>query len=86
MGMHCAICQKTPKVGGQLTYRGKAKYLGGIGRKITGTNARTFFPNLQRVRCVLAGIAKRRSVCTQCIRSGLVIKPQVAKPFTAAPL
>ena len=85
MGMQCAICAKKPVVGGQLTYRGVAKYLRGIGRKITGTNHRTFRPNLQNVRCVLDGVAKRRRVCTGCIRSGAVVKPVVAKPFAAKP-
>jgi peroxiredoxin len=32
--------------------RGKAKYLGGVGRKITGTTKRVFYPNLQRIRVV----------------------------------
>ena len=36
---------------------------------------RRFKPNLQTVRAVLNGAHKRIRVCTQCIRSGKVIKP-----------
>jgi hypothetical protein len=34
------------------------------------------------VRCVVDGAVKRARVCTQCIRSGRIIKPQKVKPFT----
>ena len=33
MGMQCDVCGKKPAVGNQYTRRGKAKYLGGVGRK-----------------------------------------------------
>lgn len=84
MGMQCSICEKKPVVGNQKTYRGKAKYLGGVGRKITGTTKRIFYPNLQRIRCVDPnGKVTRKRVCTQCIRSGRVQRPQKKKPFSA---
>ncbi len=35
---------------------------------------RRFDPNLQRVRVVLDGTAKRVYVCTRCLRSGKVAK------------
>ena len=35
MGMQCAVCGKKPSLGHQITRRGKAKYLGGVGIKIT---------------------------------------------------
>ena len=40
MGQKCEICGKAPQMGNQVTTRGKAKYLGGVGTKITvrGTN------------------------------------------------
>ena len=41
-----------PVVGNQKTYRGKAKYLGGVGKKITGMTKRRFKPNLQRIKVV----------------------------------
>ena len=50
MGMQCEVCGKKPVIGNQKTYRGKAKYLGGVGKKITGTSRRTFKPNLQSIR------------------------------------
>ncbi|MFP6768662.1 MAG: L28 family ribosomal protein [Planctomycetaceae bacterium] len=47
MGQQCAICGKTPQVGNRVSQRGKAKYLGGNGRKTTGISRRQFKPNLQ---------------------------------------
>jgi len=82
MGMHCAICEKKPVLGNQKTYRGKAKYLGGVGKKITGMSRRAFKPNLQRVQLVLEGETTRARVCTQCIRSGKVQRPVKRKPFS----
>jgi len=82
MGMQCAICAKKPQLGNQKTYRGKAKYLGGVGRKITGTSRRTFYPNLQNIQIVdKDGKTTRKRVCTKCIRSGKVQRPQKKKPF-----
>src|SRR5206468_3800022 len=49
MGQHCEICQKAPVRGNQVAQRGKAKYLGGNGRKTTGITRRSFRPNLQRI-------------------------------------
>ena len=37
-------------VGNRVETRGKAKYLGGVGTKITGISRRQFKPNLQRAR------------------------------------
>lgn len=81
MGMQCAICEKKPVAGNQKTYRGKAKYLGGVGKKITGTSRRIFFPNLQSIRIVQDGKTVRANVCVQCIRSGKVTRPLKRKPF-----
>ena len=82
MGMQCAICGKKPAVGNQKTYRGKAKYLGGVGRKITGTSRRTFYPNLQSIQVLVNGGVQRKRVCVKCMRSGLVQRPVKRKPFT----
>jgi large subunit ribosomal protein L28 len=68
-------------VGNQVTIRGKAKYLGGVGTKITGITRRTFKPNLQRVRITQNGTNKTVLACTQCIRSGAVVKRVKAAPF-----
>ncbi len=40
---------------------------------------RTWTPNLQRVRAVIEGTARRIWVCTRCLRSGKVQKPLVRK-------
>jgi len=81
MGMQCAVCGKKPAIGRQYTHRGKAKYLGGVGRKVTGSSRRTFKPNLQRIQVEKDGTVKRTRVCVQCIRSGRVKRPQKQKLF-----
>jgi large subunit ribosomal protein L28 len=77
----CEVCGKTPQVGNSITTRGKAKYLGGVGTKVTGISRRQFKPNLQRVRITVRGTNKRVRVCTQCLRSGAVTKLIKAAPF-----
>ena len=81
MARVCNICGKGPRVGNQVTLRGKAKYLGGVGTKVTGITRRTFKPNLQNVRITQNGTNKTVLACTQCIRSGAVTKLVKAKPF-----
>ena len=81
MAFACEICGKKAQLGNSVTTRGKAKYLGGVGTKITGITRREFKPNLQSVRCVIKGVAKSRRVCAQCIRSGYVVKPLKNRPF-----
>lgn len=81
MARECSVCKKGPRVGNQMTIRGKAKYLGGVGTKVTGITRRTFKPNLQRLHITENGTNKTVLVCTQCIRSGMVTKLVKAKPF-----
>ncbi|MBX3422981.1 MAG: 50S ribosomal protein L28 [Pirellulaceae bacterium] len=82
MASQCAICSKKPVVGNSVEIRGKAKYLGGVGTKVTGITRRRFKPNLQSIRVELpSGEHRRLRVCTQCIRSGLVRKVVRQKPF-----
>jgi large subunit ribosomal protein L28 len=81
MARQCEICGKGPQVGNQVTTRGKAKYLGGVGTKITGITRRQFKPNLQRLRVTVGGTNTTRLVCTRCIRSGAVTKLVRRKPF-----
>jgi large subunit ribosomal protein L28 len=83
MGMQCSVCGKKPVVGNQKTYRGKAKYLGGVGKKITGTSKRRFKPNLQSVKIAQGGETVRSRVCVQCIRSGKVQRPVKRHPFAS---
>ena len=83
MPQQCEMCQKQPIRGNQLAQRGKAKYLGGNGRKTTGITKRHYFINLQTVHIEKPeGGATTSRVCTQCIRSGKVVKAIVRKPFT----
>ncbi len=84
MGMQCDICGKKPVLGFQYTRRGKAKYLGGVGRKPTGISKRTFKPNLQRLQCQVGGSIETKRVCVKCIRSGLIQRPIKRKAFTMA--
>jgi large subunit ribosomal protein L28 len=69
-------------MGNQVTTRGKKKYLGGVGTKVTGISRRKFKPNLQRVKVnTPAGGRTAINVCTQCLRSGAVTKVVRAAPF-----
>jgi len=82
MGQMCEVCGKTPGIGNEVTHRGKAKYLGGVGTKITGISRRQFKPNLQKVRVTTSnGTHKSMRVCTQCLRSGAVTKRVHHVPF-----
>ena len=82
MPKHCEICGKAPVMGNQVTIRGKAKYLGGVGTKVTGISRRQFKPNLQRVRITTAkGTNTTIRACTQCLRSGAVTKRVRNAPF-----
>lgn len=71
----CFFTGKKTTFGNQKTQRGKAKYLGGVGRKTTGITARKFRPNIQRVRAVIDGQIVRIKVSAKALRSGLVQKP-----------
>ena len=82
MARQCGVCGKSAQVGNRVTTRGKKKYLGGVGTKVTGISRRTFKPNLQRVNVSTAnGSHKALLVCTQCIRSGGITKVVRAAPF-----
>lgn len=82
MSYQCEVCGKRPQVGNKVEIRGKAKYLGGVGTKITGITRRRFKPNLQSIRVTNeAGKTARVRVCTQCIRSGSVTKMVRSAPF-----
>ena len=82
MGMQCDYCEKAPVMGRSICRRGKAKYLGGNGRKTTGITKRVWQPNLQRIRVEENGQTVRKRVCVQCIRSGRIRKAVVRKAFT----
>lgn len=82
MARKCEVCGKRAQMGNSVDIRGKAKYLGGVGTKITGIARRQFRPNLQKVHAAIpGGGAKTMKVCVQCIRSGKVRKAVKQKPF-----
>ena len=72
----CHFTGKKTTFGNQITHRGKAKYLGGVGTKITGITARKFKPNIQKVRAVINGQIVRVKVSAKAIKMGLVVKPK----------
>jgi large subunit ribosomal protein L28 len=57
----CAICGKAPSFGNSRSHSMVA-------------TKRRFNPNLQRVRIMLHGTAKRAYVCTRCLKGGKVQK------------
>ena len=82
MSRVCECCGKGRTLGNQMTTRGKAKYLGGFGTKVTGLTRRSFQPNLQRVKITTSnGTNTTARICVQCLRSGAVQKRIHNAPF-----
>jgi large subunit ribosomal protein L28 len=78
----CEYCEKKPAMGNQIEHRGKAKYLGGVGTKVTGISRREFKPNLQRVKITTPnGTTRYARVCTRCLKKGVVRKAIQQAPF-----
>ena len=61
MSKVCAICGKKPGFGNHRSFSMIA-------------TKRRFEPNLQRVRVLVGGRAKRVYVCTRCLKAGKVQK------------
>src|SRR5450432_53541 len=81
MTYQCAVTGKKPSRGVSYARRGKAKYLGGVGRKVTGKTKRRFLPNLQRVKIEIDGKVQTVRVSVKAIRGGLAKRPVKRKPF-----
>ena len=64
MSRECAICGKATVTGRQVSHA-------------HNVSARTFKPNLQRVRALIDGSVQRVLVCTRCLRSGRVQKAPI---------
>ncbi len=75
MSRVCHFTGKRTRAGRSYSHRGKAKYLGGVGTKVTGITKRKFKPNIQRVRAVVDGRVCRIKVSAKAIRMGLIVKP-----------
>tara|TARA_Y100001970_G_C14054142_1_gene760568 strand:+ start:278 stop:469 length:192 start_codon:yes stop_codon:yes gene_type:complete len=61
MARICEICGKKPITGNNVSHSHHK-------------TRRRWLPNLQRVRAKVNGVVKRIKVCTNCIKSGKVIK------------
>lgn len=61
MSKVCSVCGKKPAFGNNRSHSMVA-------------TRRRFEPNLQRVRILVNGVARRKYVCTRCLRSGKVEK------------
>ena len=75
MSRVCYFTGKRTVAGKSISRRGKAKYLGGVGKKVTGTCKRKFKPNIQKVRAVVDGRVCRIKVSAKAIKMGLIVKP-----------
>jgi len=74
MSRVCELCGKHVAFGRKIARRGLPKSKGGVGLKTTGITRRVFRPNLQKVRVLENGHARRARVCTACIRTGRIRK------------
>ena len=75
MARICTFTGRKTHSGNTYTHRGKAKYLGGVGTKVTGKSKRTFRANIQTVTALVDGSIQRIKVSTKAMKMGLVTKP-----------
>ncbi len=61
MAKRCDICGKGPMVGNNVSHA-------------HNTSKRRWLPNLKKIQAKIDGQVKRIRVCTQCIKSGRVVK------------
>ncbi|MCG3129150.1 MAG: 50S ribosomal protein L28 [Phycisphaerae bacterium] len=85
MSRYCPYTGKKTVFGSQICRRGKAKYLGGVGRKVTSIAPRKFKPNIQKVRAIVDGRVCRIRASAKAIRMGLIVKPVRRPRQEAAP-
>ncbi|MBP2669927.1 MAG: rpmB [Deltaproteobacteria bacterium] len=57
----CAICGKGPSFGHNVSHA-------------NNKTAKVWRPNIQRVKTIQGGTVRHLRVCTQCIKSGRVVK------------
>ncbi len=70
MSRVCDVCGKGPMAGNNVSHA-------------HNKTRRVWYPNLQKIRTIKDGTVKRMTVCTRCIRSGLVVKtPRVKRNAT----
>lgn len=61
MARTCEVCGKRPRTGHSVSHSAVR-------------TKRRFLPNLQRVRVAVAGVPRRMTVCTNCLKSGRVVR------------
>jgi large subunit ribosomal protein L28 len=71
----CAFTGRKTTSGRSYRIRGKAKYLGGVGTKVTSRTKRKFRPNIFTVTAVIDGSVQRIKVSAKAIKMGLITKP-----------
>ena len=76
MSRVCHFTGKKTRAGRQIARKGKAKYLGGVGRKTTGITKRKFKANVQTVRAVVDGKVCRIRISAKAIKMGFLVKPK----------
>ena len=59
MAAVCDVCGRKPSFGKQVSHSHRR-------------SSRRWNPNIQRVRALVKGSAKRMNVCTRCIKAGKV--------------
>ncbi len=67
MGKFCEVCEKGLMSGHKVSHSNRK-------------SNRTWAPNVQRVRVVVAGRPMHANVCTRCLRSGYVQRALPASP------
>jgi len=72
----CHFTGRRTSTGNAYQHRGKAKYLGGVGTKVTSKTRRKFKANIQTVRAVMPDGSVQRIKCsTRAMKKGLLVKP-----------
>jgi large subunit ribosomal protein L28 len=61
MAKSCEVCGKGPQFGNRVSHA-------------NNRTKRRFEPNLQTVRALINGAARRMRVCTRCLKAGKVLK------------
>jgi large subunit ribosomal protein L28 len=69
----CQVTGRRTRVGNVVARRGLAKKQGGVGRRVTGRNKRTYKPNIQTVRVLTPdGSVLRMKLSTRAIKTGVI--------------
>jgi large subunit ribosomal protein L28 len=67
----CDICGKGPATGNNVSHA-------------NNRTKRRWLPNVQKVRVLWQGLPQMKTICTDCLRSGRVVKAARGAQFAAA--